>query len=143
MEKSMKSTATPKSTKGGKSAPATPSSPSSETSAGKRKRGRALNLQSKLDSLVASQRKLQAKMTSKDNIFDEVEEIQEGLQANRDRITATTQAEEDDEITRPPRPYKRKSPSIIWSHVTRSEKLVQCKYCEKNGIVFLDQHQIH
>ena len=44
-EKSMNSTATPKSTKGGKSAPATPSSPSSETSAaGKRKRARALNL---------------------------------------------------------------------------------------------------
>ena len=95
-------------------APATPSSPSSETSAGKRKRGRALNLQSRLDSLVALQRKLQAKKTSNDNIFDEVEEIQEGLQANRDRITATTQAEEDDEITRPPRPYKRKSPIVLY-----------------------------
>ena len=102
MEKSMKSTATPKSTKGGQTSPATPSSPSSETSAGKRKRARALNLQSKLDSLLASQRKLQAKRTRRVNIFDEVEQIQVGLQANRDRITATTQAEEDDETTRPP-----------------------------------------
>ena len=143
-EKSMKCTGTPKSTKGGKSAPATPSSPSSsqipETSAGKRKRGRASNVQSRQDSLLESQRKLQARKNSKDNIFDEVEQ---GLQANRDRITPTTQAEDDDEITKQPRIYKRKSPSIIWSHVTRSENLVQCKHCEKNGIVFLDQHQIH
>ena len=132
---------TSKSTKGGKSAPPTPSSTQlPETSAGKRKRGRALNVQSRQDSLLESQRKLQARKNSKDNIFDEVEE---GLQANRDRITPTTQAEEDDEITKQPRIYKRKSPSIIWSHVTRSENLVQCKHCEKNGIVFLDQHQIH
>ena len=128
----MKCTGTLKSTKGGKSAPATPSSPSSsqiaETSAGKRKRGRALNVQSRLDSLLESQRKLQARKNSKDNIFDEVEQ---GLQANRDRITPTTQAEEDDEITKQPRIYKCKSPSIIWSHVTRSENLVQCKHCEK------------
>ena len=43
------------------------------------------------------------------------------------------QAEEDDEITRPPRKYNRKSRSIIWHHVTKSpsEELLLCNYCEK------------
>ena len=42
------------------------------------------------------------------------------LQANRDRINARSQVEEDDESTRPPRPYKRKSPSIVWKHCTKT-----------------------
>ena len=66
------------------------------------------------------------------NIFDEVRVIEEGLQANRDRITARLQAEEDDEITRPPRPYHRKSPSIIWKHCTKriNENTIRCNHCE-------------
>ena len=60
--KTKKSTATPNSTKGGQTSPATPLSPSPETSdAGKRKRARSLNLQSKLASLQAAQRSLQKK----------------------------------------------------------------------------------
>ena len=43
------------------------------------------------------------------------------------------QAEEDDEITRPPRKYNRKSRSIIWKHVTKrsNEKLILCNHCDK------------
>ena len=111
----------PKRTKEGQTSPATPLSPSPETSA------RALNLQSKLDTLHASQRRLQAKRARRVNIFDEVEQIEEGLQANRDRITDITM------IT--PGPYnRRRSRSIIWHHVTKSpsdEGLLLCNYCEK------------
>ena len=80
-----------------------------------------------------SQRKLQAKRTRRVNIFEEVGQIEEGLQANRDRITARLQPEEDDEITRPPRPYNRKSRSIIWNHCTKkfAEKVIICNYCGK------------
>ena len=62
IEKNKKSTATPNSTKGEKTSPVTPLPPSPETSdAGKRKRARSLNLQSKLASLQAAQRSLQKK----------------------------------------------------------------------------------
>ena len=115
-EKTKKSTATPNTTKGGQTSPATPLSSSPETSA------RALNLQSRLDTLHASQRRLQAKRARRVNIFDEVEQIEEGLQANRDRITDIT-----------PGPYNRRLRSIIWDHVTKSpsEELLLCNYCEK------------
>ena len=116
MKKNKKSTATPNTTKGGQTSPATPLSSSPETSA------RALNLQSRLDTLHASQRRLQARRARRVNIFDEVEQIEEGLQANRDRITDIT-----------PGPYNRRSRSIIWHHVTKSpsEELLLCNYCEK------------
>ena len=133
IEKTKKSTATPNSTKGGQTSPVTPLPPSPETSdAGKRKRARSLNIQSKLATVHAAQRKLQAKRARRANIFDEVGQIEEGLQANRDRITARLQAEEDDEITRPPRPYHRKSPSIIWKHCTKriNENTIRCNHCE-------------
>ena len=121
LEKAKNSTATPNSTQGGQTSPVTPLSPSSETSdTGKRKRARALNLQSKLATVQATQRNLQAKRATRANIFDEVGQIEEGLQANRDRINARSQVEEDDEITRPPRLYKRKSPSIVWKHCTKT-----------------------
>ena len=145
IEKTKKSTATPNSTKGEKTSPVTPLSPSPETSdAGKRKRARSLNLQSKLASVQAAQRSLQEKRATRANIFDEVGQIEEGLQANRDRITARLQAEEDDEITRPPRPYNRRSRSIIWNHCTKriDEKLILCNHCGKNGRVFLVLHLI-
>ena len=108
------SPATPKRTKGGQSSPATPLSPASETSdAGKCKRARALNFQNKVATIRAAQRQLQAKRARRANLFEEVGQIEEGLQANRDRITARLQPEEDDEITRPPRSYNRKLRSII------------------------------
>ena len=54
--------------------------------------------------------------------FVEVEQIKEGLQANRYRITDIT-----------PGPYNRRLRSIIWDHVTKSpsEELLLCSYCEK------------
>ena len=121
LDKPKNSTATPNSTQGGQTSPVTPLSPSSETSdTGKRKRARALNLQSKLATVQAAQRNLQAKRATRANIFDEVGQIEEGLQANRDRINARSQVEEDDEMTRPPRLYKHKSPSIVWKHCTKT-----------------------
>ena len=125
-QKSMKSI--PTSTKGGKSAAPTPTSTQlPETSAESRKRGRSSNVQSRQDCLLESKRKLEARRNSRDSSFDE---IQQGLQAKRDRITPTTQAEDDDEITKQPRRYTRKSPSVIWAHVTRRENLIQCKHCK-------------
>ena len=41
------------------------------------------------------------------------------LEANRDRINARSHVEEDDERTRPPRLYKRKSPIIVWKLAQR------------------------
>ena len=122
-DKNKKSTGTPKRTKGGQTSPATPAtplSPASETSdAGKRKRGRLLNIQSRVATIQRAQRNLQANRARKANLFEEVGRVEESLQANRDRITARSQPEEDDEITRPPRLYNRKSPSVIWNHCTK------------------------
>ena len=126
--------ATPKRTKGGETSPATPLSPVCETSdAGKSKRARALNFQSKLVTVHVAQRQLQAKRATRANLFEEVGQIEEGLQANRDRITARLQPQEDDEITRPPRSYNRKLRSIVWNHCTKNiaEKLIHCNYCQK------------
>ena len=130
LAKTNKSTATPQSATWEK----TPLSPAPETSdAGKRKIARELNLQSKLATVQAAERDLQAKRARRAQIFEEVGVIEEGLQANRDRITARLQAEEDDEITRPPRPYNRRSYTIIGNHCTKriAEKLILYNYCPK------------
>ena len=80
-EKNKKSTATPKRTKGGQTSLATPLSPASETSdAGKRKRALALNFQSKLVTVHVAQRQLQTKRATRANLFEEVGQIEEGLQ---------------------------------------------------------------
>ena len=123
IQKNMKST--PKSTQGGKSATSTQLT---ETRAETRKLGRSSNVQSRVDSLNEAKKKLEAKRNSRDSSF---EEVQQSLQAKRDRITPTTPAEDDDEITKKPRKCKRKSPSVIWKHVIKTENLIQCNYCTK------------
>ena len=135
------STSTPKHIKGGQTSPGTPLSPASQVSdTGKRRCNRALNFQSKLAAMNQAKKELQqqkAKKARKANIFVEVEQIEERLQANRNRITPRLQPEEDDEITRAPRPYNRKSRSIIWNHCKKEmsgqqEELLLCNYCPKN-----------
>ena len=115
-DKNKKSTGTPKRTKGGQTSPATPAtplSPASETSdAGKRT---LLNIQSRVLTIQRAQRNLQRNRARKANLFEEVGRVEESLQANRDRITATSQDEEDDEITRS----------------DNMEKMIVCNYCGK------------
>ena len=57
---------------------------------------------------------LEAKKESRDSTY---ENVRESLQANRDRITNPTPAEDDDEITPKvkytPKKYTRKSPTVM------------------------------
>ena len=134
MRKMNENKATPKRTKGGETSPATPLSPVCETSdAGKSKRARALNFQSKLVTVHVAQRQLQAKRATRANLFEEVGQIEEGLQANRDRITARLQPQEDDEITRRPRIYNCKIRSIVWNYYTKNndQQLIHCNFCNR------------
>ena len=109
IQKNMKST--PKSTKWGKCAAPTPTSTQlPETSAESCKRGRSSNVQNRQDCLLESKRKLEARRNSRNSSIDE---IQQGLQAKRDRIAPNKEAEDDDEITKQPRRYTRKSPGVI------------------------------
>ena len=91
------------------------------TNAETRKLGRSSNVQSRVDSLKEAKKTLEAKRNSRDSSF---ENVQQSLQANRDRITTPTPAEDDDEITKKPRKYIRKSPSVIWKHVKKTEHLI-------------------
>ena len=83
-EKTKKSEATPNRTQGGQTAPVTPLSGTSD--AGKRKR--------------APQNKRQATRAARADLIAEVAEIEEPIQANRDRISSTSHDEEDDERER-------------------------------------------
>ena len=96
----------------GKNATSTPTSTQlTEKSAETRKRGRSLNVQSRKDSLDEAKKRLEARRNSRDSSFDEV---QQSLEARRNRVTTPTQEEDDDEITRQPRKYKRRSHSVVW-----------------------------
>ena len=55
------------------------------------------------------------------------------LNDRRNRITTPTLEEDDDEITRPAtRKYKRKSPSVVWNHVTKVDNdKIECNHCIK------------
>ena len=112
------SEATANSTQGGESAPVTPLSGTSD--AGKRKR--------------APQNKRQATRAARADLIAEVAEIEEPIQANRDRISSTSHDEEDDERERRiPKKKPRKTPSIIWKHVTKliKDQLILCNYCDR------------
>ena len=88
-----------------------------------------------MDSVNEAQNMLEAKRKSREERDSSYENVRERLQANRDRITSPTPAEDDDEIPivdYTPRKYTRKSPSVVWRHVTQRDLLVQCKYCEKD-----------
>ena len=102
------------------------------TSAETRKLERSLTIQSRIDSLNEAEKMLEAKRKSRDSSY---ENVRESLQANRDRITSPTPAEDDDEITpivkHTPKKYQRKSPSVMWKHVTKVDLVIQCKYCTK------------
>ena len=103
----------PENTQGGENAPLSPTATQlGETSTAARKRQRHTNSQSRLDSLNQAERMLNDR---------------------RNRITTPTLEEDDDEITRPAtRKYKRKSPSVVWNHVTKVDNgKIECNHCIK------------
>ena len=108
--------------------------PSAET----RRLDRSFSKRSRMNSVKVSQRILAAKRKSREERDTSYENVRDKLQANRDRITSPTQAEDDDEIVPlaeyTPRQYKRQQPSAVWRHVLKENegKIVQCKYCDKD-----------
>ena len=106
--------------------------PSAET----RRLDRSFSKRSRMNSVKVSQRILAAKRKSREERDTSYENVRDKLQANRNRITSPTQAEDDDEIVPiveyTPRQYQRKSPSVVWRQVIKGDEVVQCKYCEKD-----------
>ena len=142
------SPSTPKRIKAGQSSAVTPLSPKSQVSdTATRRCNRTLSQQSKQAAIDQANRVLQQQQKvikarrARDNLEWEVQQVEQRLEDDRNRLTPTSQAEEDDEITRAttaPRarkPYHRKTRSIIWNHsnlVTQGQKeVLTCNYCDK------------
>ena len=93
------------------------------TSAGTRRLDRSRSKRNRMNTVKVAQRVLTAKRKSREERDTTYVNARDKLEANRNRITTPTQAEDDDEIvpldefTPRKREYQRKQPSVVWRHV--------------------------